>query len=181
MCLNIKGEMLQHVNAFMRVVHVPEKVVKAIVASRRAEMEGENVDDFINGGNYSESMKQLVRDYRSPGGQCAVAVEDSEDGYDTEHEEAWCTILSAEPESHMSQDVKEILLNLIDSLPPPEKYALVEYYGLAGNPPRTLEAIAKDEGVTRERIRQRIAKARKRLRVRLGRAGVAVQSSSDIL
>jgi DNA-directed RNA polymerase sigma subunit (sigma70/sigma32) len=47
-------------------------------------------------------------------------------------------------------------------------------FGLTGEPEQTLEEIAKDYGVTRERIRQNEVKAFREMREQARRLGVAV-------
>ena len=55
--------------------------------------------------------------------------------------------------------------SLLERLKPDEKHIVVQYYGLDGGVPMTLHAIAKELGVSRERIRQRLAKSLRRLKV----------------
>jgi RNA polymerase primary sigma factor len=49
-------------------------------------------------------------------------------------------------------------------LPPRDRRVLILYFGLEGNRPMTLHEIARDLGVTRERVRQLRDRALKRLR-----------------
>ncbi len=55
--------------------------------------------------------------------------------------------------------------SLLERLKPDEKHIVVQYYGLDGGVPMTLHAIAKELGVSRERVRQRLAKSLRRLKV----------------
>ena len=49
-------------------------------------------------------------------------------------------------------------------LPPRDRRVLTLYFGLEGNRPMTLQEIARELGVTRERVRQLRDRALKRLR-----------------
>ena len=59
---------------------------------------------------------------------------------------------------------RDLLILLTDLFNPKEVHILTKRYGLDGNPPLTLEAIGKEYGVTRERIRQIEAKAIRKIR-----------------
>lgn len=56
------------------------------------------------------------------------------------------------------------IYELLDELTEREKRVIIERFGLAGEPPRTLEQVGQEMGVTRERIRQIEAKAIRKLR-----------------
>ena len=60
--------------------------------------------------------------------------------------------------------LKSDLAEALNTLTPKEQEILIKRYGLDGEGPRTLEDVAKDYGVTRERIRQIEAKALRKLR-----------------
>ena len=59
---------------------------------------------------------------------------------------------------------------LLGHLKPLERDLVVRYYGLDGRTPITLHALAKEVGLSRERVRQRISMSLRRLKV------MAVQS-----
>jgi len=65
-------------------------------------------------------------------------------------------------------DLGELLLSATQTLSPQEKRAVLAYHGILPDgthtAPKTLEEIGSKEGVTKERIRQRIAKAKLRMR-----------------
>ena len=56
------------------------------------------------------------------------------------------------------------IYELLDELTEREKRVIIERFGLGGEPPRTLEQVGQEMGVTRERIRQIEAKAIRKLR-----------------
>ena len=66
-------------------------------------------------------------------------------------------------------DVKDLLADLPDN----ERRVLTGRFGLDGTAPRTLEAIGKDLGVTRERVRQIEAAALRKLQALLRARGIA--------
>lgn len=58
------------------------------------------------------------------------------------------------------------LYELLDTLNPRAKYCLINYYGLYGSTPKTLETIAKELGVTYQNIQDIINNAISKLRVK---------------
>ena len=60
--------------------------------------------------------------------------------------------------------MKSDVMNVVRTLSPREQQVIIARFGLDGKDPRTLEEIAKDFGVTRERIRQIEARALMKLR-----------------
>ncbi len=70
---------------------------------------------------------------------------------------------------------KPLLAKLLSAVTHPRRRAMIEArFGLTGEPEQTLEDIAKDYGVTRERIRQNEWKAIREMREKARRLGVAV-------
>ena len=63
-----------------------------------------------------------------------------------------------------SRMLRELLLQVLDSLTPRENEVLLMRYGLRDGRPKTLEEVGKEFNVTRERIRQIEAKALRKLR-----------------
>lgn len=59
----------------------------------------------------------------------------------------------------------QYLLQLVDKLPARQKAMVTEYFGLKDGIPKTLQMIGDKYGVTRERIRQIVAKGIKKLRI----------------
>lgn len=70
-------------------------------------------------------------------------------------------------EEYMKEDLHEVALKLLesDSLKQREREILYKRFGFDGHP-RTLQEVANDYGVTRERVRQIEAKALRKLRTR---------------
>jgi DNA-directed RNA polymerase sigma subunit (sigma70/sigma32) len=70
---------------------------------------------------------------------------------------------------------KPLLAKLLSAVTHPRRRAMIEArFGLTGEPEQTLEDIAKDYGVTRERIRQNEWKAIREMREKARRMGIAV-------
>ena len=70
---------------------------------------------------------------------------------------------------------KPLLAKLISVVTHPRRRAMIEArFGLNGEPEQTLEEIAKDHNVTRERVRQVEAKAIRQMREKARRMGIAV-------
>ena len=63
-----------------------------------------------------------------------------------------------------TDELKHIILNLINCLSEREKYVINEYFGLNSDETLTLEEIGKSIGLTKERVRQIKEKALKKLR-----------------
>jgi RNA polymerase primary sigma factor len=63
-----------------------------------------------------------------------------------------------------SDSRREAIGRALDVLPPRDRRVLILYFGLEGNRPMTLQEIARELGVTRERVRQLRDRALKRLR-----------------
>jgi len=63
-----------------------------------------------------------------------------------------------------SDSRREAIGRALDVLQPRDRRVLILYFGLEGNRPMTLQEIARDLGVTRERVRQLRDRALKRLR-----------------
>jgi len=63
-----------------------------------------------------------------------------------------------------SDSRREAIGRALDVLPPRDRRVLILYFGLEGNRPMTLQEIARELGVTRERVRQLRDRAIKRLR-----------------
>jgi len=63
-----------------------------------------------------------------------------------------------------SDSRREAIGRALEVLPPRDRRVLILYFGLEGNRPMTLQEIARDLGVTRERVRQLRDRALKRLR-----------------
>lgn len=59
---------------------------------------------------------------------------------------------------------KEIVEELFDGVPERERIIVSDYYGLYGDPPRTLDEIGVDLKLTKERVRQLNEKALKKMR-----------------
>jgi len=64
----------------------------------------------------------------------------------------------------VEEDLKKILNELIETLPPRERTVIIHRYGLNGEEPKTLAKIGKILNISRERVRQIEIKALKRIR-----------------
>jgi RNA polymerase primary sigma factor len=63
-----------------------------------------------------------------------------------------------------SDSRRQAIARALDVLPPRDRRVLIMYFGLEGNRPMTLQEIARELAVTRERVRQLRDRALKRLR-----------------
>ena len=72
--------------------------------------------------------------------------------------------VAAPPEKATMSLLKEQLLKILDQLTPREEKVLRLRYGLDDGHPRTLEEVGREFNVTRERIRQIVAKALRKLK-----------------
>jgi RNA polymerase sigma factor (sigma-70 family) len=75
-----------------------------------------------------------------------------------------------------NEETKQLLGWIIDTLKPQEADIVRRRYGMQGYQPQTLEEIGYVYGVTRERIRQVEANALRKLKHKLGREGLSLQS-----
>ena len=66
-------------------------------------------------------------------------------------------------EDYEKENLKQVMLGVLDTLNPREKKVLEIRFGLKNDAPKTLEESAKEFGVTRERIRQIEEKAIRKL------------------
>ena len=67
--------------------------------------------------------------------------------------------------NHDQFSENQYLLQLVDRLPARQKAMVTEYFGLKDGIPKTLQMLGDKYGVTRERIRQIVAKGIKKLRI----------------
>ncbi len=71
----------------------------------------------------------------------------------------------------VDQQLERALRRILEKLPAQERRVLTAHYGLDGSPPRTLQQIGNEVGMTRERVRQIELRARERM-LRLLRRGL---------
>jgi len=72
---------------------------------------------------------------------------------------------AADPEDRiLESQLADALLSILPRLPPRERAILASHYGLDGAPPKTLQAIGAELGLTRERVRQLELRALERSR-----------------
>ncbi len=67
--------------------------------------------------------------------------------------------------NHDQFSENQYLLQLVDKLSARQKAMIIEYFGLKDGIPKTLQMLGDKYGVTRERIRQIVAKGIKKLRI----------------
>jgi RNA polymerase sigma factor (sigma-70 family) len=75
-----------------------------------------------------------------------------------------------------NEETKQLLGWIIDTLSPQEADIVRRRFGMQGHQPHTLEEIGQFYHVTRERIRQIEANALRKLKYKLGRDGLSLQS-----
>ena len=64
-------------------------------------------------------------------------------------------------DSFRQESVEKLLKHLSDA----DQRLVVGYYGMVDGVPMTLQALAKETGVSRERVRQRIARSLRKLKI----------------
>ena len=67
-------------------------------------------------------------------------------------------------EEKNKEEIKDSINILLSTLNEREQQIIIDYYGLMGGKPKTLEEIGEDIGITKERVRQISEKAIKKLR-----------------
>ena len=71
-----------------------------------------------------------------------------------EREAAWSPIVEIAERVHLQSKIDTVLLATVSRLPDRLRAVLVWVYGLDGQPPRSMAALGRKWGLTRERIRQ---------------------------
>ena len=71
-----------------------------------------------------------------------------------ETEAVWSSIVEIAEKAHLQSKIHTALLATVSRLPDRLQAVLVWVYGLDGQPPRTMAALGRKWGLTRERIRQ---------------------------
>jgi RNA polymerase sigma factor (sigma-70 family) len=71
-----------------------------------------------------------------------------------ETEAAWSSIVEIAEKAHMQSHIETALQATVSRLPDRLRAVLVWVYGLDGQPPRSMAALGRQWGLTRERIRQ---------------------------
>ncbi len=79
----------------------------------------------------------------------------------------------------VEEDLKRIINELLETLPPRERTVIIHRYGLNGEEPKTLEEIGKMLNISRERVRQIEIKALKRIRKMAVKSGLKDFMGSD--
>jgi RNA polymerase sigma factor (sigma-70 family) len=71
-----------------------------------------------------------------------------------DEEEGWLSVAPLAETAHLTAAIQQALLAAVVRLPKRRRAVLVWVYGLDGQPPRTMAALGREWGLTRERIRQ---------------------------
>jgi DNA-directed RNA polymerase sigma subunit (sigma70/sigma32) len=158
-----------------RLISLPEKLKSVAKRLRTAK----------NTGNYEEEYKTLEKEvgpaftkeadkHKDNYGYIAsVAItelykeDDAENSVGAYH--ANCEgDFTTYTESQENTDLRPLILSIADKLKAPEKHAILGYYGISESEetssPKTLEILGKEANVTKERIRQRLVKAHRKMR-----------------
>lgn len=81
--------------------------------------------------------------------------------------------MAEDPEAHLAQqEAEELVAEWVTQLSERQRMVVERRYGLGGHDPSTLDAIANDLGLTRERVRQIQMEALTKLRKRIAREGL---------
>ena len=99
--------------------------------------------------------EQLPQDYEKQYSDDDIIIHD--DSHNTQ-------FIDDEYVDHENIEEKRIISTLMDGLTKRETFILTKYYGLDGSKPLTLEEIGNEISLTKERVRQIMAKAFKKMR-----------------
>ena len=152
-----------------RTIRIPVHMVETInrMARVRRQLTGElgrepDTKEIAEAmGMTEEKVRDILKSAQEPTSMDA-AVGDEEDS----HLGDFIPDENAESPADAASNVflRGQIYELLDELTEREKRVIIERFGLGGEPPRTLEQVGQEMGVTRERIRQIEAKAIRKLR-----------------
>jgi RNA polymerase sigma factor (sigma-70 family) len=186
----IASSMRKLLNQSERIVSLPSKVVKDIFALNSASQKGETKEKeflFRMKKEWTKNHKEAVLRYRAfphPHANKKHIITEREDEHDPNS-----FLVGQEEENHdllnhqssftranpMNADIAEIINEAIAELSPTEEQAirLSFGFGIEGEiGTNTLREIGKEGAVTGESIRQRINKAKKKLKTKLAKRGI---------
>ena len=146
-------------------VHVVEKINKLAKIQRDFAIKNgreATIPELAKETHYTEEkIKEMLKLMEEPTSINSKIGEDE----DTELGDMISDDKVPEPENEaISKSLRSDLMEVLDTLEEREKRILILRSGLEGETPRTLESIAKEYNVTRERIRQIEASALRKLR-----------------
>lgn len=141
-----------------RNVRLPVHVLKEISQCRRRQTElTHQLGRVPTSAELAEACGRSVADLESLMG-CHESSQSFEEYLPEPDELVGDGLLSAEcvdPETRIHRSsLHRTVHNLLQQLGPLQRDVLVQRFGLDGNPPRTLEQVGKNVGLTRERVRQ---------------------------
>ena len=152
-----------------RTIRIPVHMVETInrMARVRRQLTGElgrepDTNEIAEAmGMTEEKVRDILKSAQEPTSMDAT-VGDEEDS----HLGDFIPDENAESPADAASNVflRGQIYELLDELTEREKRVIIERFGLGGEPPRTLEQVGQEMGVTRERIRQIEAKAIRKLR-----------------
>ena len=152
-----------------RTIRIPVHMVETInrMARVRRQLTGElgrepDTKEIAEAmGMTEEKVRDILKSAQEPTSRDAT-VGDEEDS----HLGDFIPDENAESPADAASNVflRGQIYELLDELTEREKRVIIERFGLGGEPPRTLEQVGQEMGVTRERIRQIEAKAIRKLR-----------------
>ena len=163
---NIRREIANTGRTIRLPVNITDKIFKINKAERLINMDGITPDISLlceyTGMQESEVTEILSLRDKVTSLNKMVGTDDQ----DTELIDFISDDNAETPESHLfSSELNDALMEIFDQgLNDREKNILIRRLGLDGKPPATLDAIGKDEKVTRQRIRQLEEKAYRKLR-----------------
>lgn len=144
-----------------RTVRIPIWVQKAYRKIRRAQEQGRDSTGMLPDsqavaeelGMPAERVEDILGVRRFAVSLDANRSDDDDDGYSVGQSLADDSVLPVH-ESIREADLSEHLERAMEDLPERERIILMRRFGLGGREPETLADIAKDFGVTPERVRQ---------------------------
>lgn len=176
----IRSQMFRALNKFARAVYLPEDVVKAVIDLHKATEEGEEEAMIASLADEMswDRLNAILQHRHTLNRQSIMMMEDRESSSDSMSANTSYHIVT-QAENDYCFDVPELLEEVLSELRPTERAAIESYYGLNNRTRASLEEIGKQSGVSRERIRQRIAAGFKKIKKQLVRK--KIRCVDDIL
>jgi len=123
-------------------------------------------------------MRQVIHDYLAVQHRLAGAPRPA--SQDERDEDFFATIPAREQGSH-GFEVVELVKKLLDGLPARERGLVEARFGLNGHGQRSIAALAREEGVSRQRVSQLLLRSLDRMRLAFRRSPHGRRGSNDCL
>lgn len=139
-------------------IHIPQHQITALNRLRKAKTDGIADADLSEETGVSEKDIEVLLPHLNSVASLDVPLSDAEDGA------TLGDIVCASEDDYDALPIADMLTGMLASLPERYRDVLVRRYGVFGEKPMTLQQLADEYGVTKERIRQIEMKALKMCR-----------------